>query len=157
MLPPKGAKLKKILLICGGIIAAIVVITLIVVFTLPKDDKPPTESNTLTLEDILQGNFSARRFNGSWVSGTEILYRDPEGNVILFNVTTGNRTIVLSTEIEELAQGVKFDLSADKKYLLIAREYQKIYRHSFAALYDILEIDTGVRHRITVNGEQVSL
>lgn len=83
-----------------------------------------------------------------------MMYRDEEGDNIIFNVETKKRRVVLGVDNEQIAEGAKFDLSADGKFMLVAREFQKIFRHSFAAFYDIVNLETKQVLHITVDGKQ---
>lgn len=78
----------------------------------------------LTLEDVLEGKLAARRFNGSWLSANEILYRDEFETSMVYNVESGNSSVLLSKEI--LSGGLRIGVSADGKYLLIAHGVEKV-------------------------------
>lgn len=106
------------------------------------------------MEDVLHGHLTAKRFNASWISDKEMMYRDEEGDNIIFNVETKKRRVVLGVDNEQIAEGAKFDLSADGKFMLVGREFQKIFRHSFAAFYDIVNLETKQVLHITVDGKQ---
>jgi hypothetical protein len=40
------------------------------------------------LDEVLAGAFSARTFNGSWISDTEILFRDSSGHLVVSDFST---------------------------------------------------------------------
>ncbi|XP_055621793.1 venom dipeptidyl peptidase 4 isoform X4 [Toxorhynchites rutilus septentrionalis] len=62
------------------------------------------------------------------------------GAVLAYDPQTNETKTLLGLDHEELLQGFKFDLSADERYLLVARGYSKIFRHSFLAVYDIVDL-----------------
>ena len=90
-----------------------------------------------------------------------LVYRDVEGNLLQANITSGKTSTILDTSNEDLAEGFKFELSADNRYLLVGKRMQKvekynkylnlcsfnsyyflqIFRHSFLALYDIVDLE----------------
>uniref|UniRef100_U5EWK1 Venom dipeptidyl peptidase 4 n=1 Tax=Corethrella appendiculata TaxID=1370023 RepID=U5EWK1_9DIPT len=154
----KKSNFKKYLLF--GVIAAVIValvVTAIILVTKKEDSpdaQPSTDESLINLEDILFGRLQAKRFNGTWISDTQIIYRDLEGGVILYDAAKNQKHSILGIENVELAEGFKFDLSSDQRYLLVAREYRKIFRHSFLARYDIVDLQDGNKiYPITINGD----
>ncbi|XP_059608400.1 venom dipeptidyl peptidase 4 isoform X2 [Phlebotomus argentipes] len=148
---------KKIAIIAAIVVVILVAIIVPVVLLTGKDDEESGSKTPLELEDVLTGRLSARRFNGSWISDRHVLFRDVSGDVILFDAEANSRRVLVSTLNAKLAEGVKFDLSPDQKYLLVATQHKKIFRHSFLALYDIVDLATGVISPVTVNGQQVNI
>lgn len=138
-----------------------VVITLVVVFT--GDDSSDNGDNSpivsggdpITLEDFLTGKLSARGFNGAWSPSGKVISRDDVGRVLAYDPATNETKTLLDEQHEDLLQGFKFDLSADERYLLVARGYSKIFRHSFLAVYDIVDLQNNRVIPINVNGERV--
>jgi hypothetical protein len=49
-----------------------------------------TSDRSVTLKDITQNKFHAKRFNGSWISDHEILFPDSKGGISLMNAVDGN-------------------------------------------------------------------
>lgn len=134
---------KKIGIIGGVALVIVIIIVTVVLVTGGNDDdddnnggNPISPENQLTLDDILTGRFSAKRFNGTWISDKEILYRDASGtNVIGYNVETGVERVLLNNDVQELSEGFQFDVSADGKFLLVAREHQKVRLPNFVIVY----------------------
>ncbi|XP_055708807.1 venom dipeptidyl peptidase 4 isoform X3 [Phlebotomus papatasi] len=149
---------KKIAII--GVVVVVILVAIIVpvvLLTGKSEDPPPGNKTPIELEDVLTGRLSARRFNGSWISDQHVLFRDISGDVVLYDATQKSRRVLVSTQNEKLAEGVKFDLSPDHNYLLVATQHKKIFRHSFLALYDIVELSSGAIYPVTVGGLQVPL
>lgn len=120
-----------------GIILSIVllIVLVIVVAVLLTNEGANAEGSTpgaqekqsgelLTLEDVLEGKLAARRFNGSWLSDNEIMYRDELETSMLYNIESGKSSVLLEKEI--LSEGLRVDVSADRKYLLIAHVVEKV-------------------------------
>ena len=118
-------------------------------------DRPPISTNGIKLEDILAGRLNSRRFNGTWTGDSDIFYKSPEGHLLKYDVNTKKSRIV--SKHEKLNSYLLHELSADGKYVLLAKIYIKLYRHSFLAQYDILNVDTGVITELRVNGNQEHL
>ncbi|EAT37053.1 AAEL010912-PA [Aedes aegypti] len=160
----KKRNTKKYLLIGGAVaIVLAVVITLVVVLTgddsSDNGDKSPIVSggDPITLEDFLTGKLSARGFNGAWSPSGKVISRDDVGRVLAYDPATNETKTLLDEKHEDLLQGFKFDLSADERYLLVARGYSKIFRHSFLAVYDIVDLQNNRVIPINVNGERRAL
>ncbi|XP_053689574.1 venom dipeptidyl peptidase 4 isoform X2 [Sabethes cyaneus] len=161
----KKRNTKKYLLIGGGVaIVLAVVITLIVVFTGGEDATDNGDSgpivqpgDPITLEDFLTGRLTARDFSGAWSPSGKIISRDEIGQVLSYDPATNVTSVLLDSTNEPLFEGFKFDLSADERYLLVARGYSKIFRHSFLAIYDIVDLQDKKVIPIHVNGERRAL
>lgn len=160
----KKRNTKKYLLIGGGVaIVLAVIITLIVVFTgedaTDNGNSSPVvqDGDPITLEDFLTGKLVARDFSGAWSAGGKIISRDEVGQVLSYDPVTNVTSVLLGSNNEELLQGFKFELSADERYLLVARGYSKIFRHSFLAVYDIVDLQDNKVIPINVNGERRAL
>lgn len=104
---------------------------------------------SFTLGEIVDNVYSAETWNGTWVSDTEYAYRNPEGSLALLSVVSGqSRTIVPASVMSSPARVFRFWLSADLNYVLLAMRPQRLFRHSFIAIYDIYNIETGERTKL---------
>ncbi|XP_018904753.1 venom dipeptidyl peptidase 4 isoform X2 [Bemisia tabaci] len=110
-------------------------------------DKGASPSRALPLSDITEGWFdrSSPVWNGTWVSDTEILMKDEHENLILHDVEAAKSTVVLENNPDKLlSTGIQYELSADKRYIMIATTYTRLYRYSFIARYQIYDIQKRV-------------
>ncbi|XP_011864447.1 PREDICTED: venom dipeptidyl peptidase 4 [Vollenhovia emeryi] len=134
------------LLACGIVI--IIVLALVIAAAILLTGSPDsTASRTngapgISLEEWLSGSLSPKSFNGTWISGDEILYRDEIGNLLIYNVSSAASKILLDFSNPDLLSSFDHQLSADRKYLLLALNYQKLYRHTYLAHYRIVNLDT---------------
>ncbi|KAE9544117.1 hypothetical protein AGLY_001806 [Aphis glycines] len=97
----------------------------------------------LEFHQLLSGTYEPNLFNGTWVQGDEILMKDDKGDIVLFNVKHLNTTVIAKYATKNVKNSFQYDLSADKQFLLLAYRYKKVFRHSFTAFYDIINIKTG--------------
>ncbi|XP_026687694.1 prolyl endopeptidase FAP-like [Diaphorina citri] len=79
--------------------------------------------------------------------------KDAFGNIVLFRADTLTQEIIgfNTTSYNGLtivADAFDYHLSADKKYLMIAHSYHKLYRYSFFASYVAINIETQELHPI---------
>lgn len=134
------------LLICG--IVTIVVLALVIAAAILLTGSPDSAASRtngapgISLEEWLSGSLSPKSFNGTWISGDEILYRDEIGNLMIYNVSSAASKILLDSNNPSLLSSFDHQLSADKKYLLLALNYQKLYRHTYLAHYRIVNLET---------------
>ncbi|XP_050526616.1 venom dipeptidyl peptidase 4-like isoform X2 [Daktulosphaira vitifoliae] len=122
----------------------------IVFFTTDIFNKPEAQTNLQTLDfnELMKGSYEPNHFNGTWISDSEILMKDANGHIVLFNVKTMNNLILASNSTPNVDKCFQFELSANKEYLLIAYRYRKVYRHSFTANYDLINVKTGVQQTL---------
>lgn len=125
----KGFNISKL----GIILAAVVFIVLIIVVSVLLTNEGTNESNyasskeaqngdLLSLEDIIDGRVNGHRFNGTILSANEFMFRDPNDRTKIYNIDTGKVQEILSKDHE----GIKEDLSPDRKYMLVAIDVHKV-------------------------------
>lgn len=100
---------------------------------------------SFTLSEIVNFVHRSEQWNGTWVSDTEYAYRNRDGALALFSVVSGQSTTLAPPQVLEQPRVFKYWLSPDLQYILMAVRPQKLFRHSFIALYDIYNIRTGQR------------
>ncbi|XP_065200255.1 venom dipeptidyl peptidase 4 isoform X2 [Planococcus citri] len=96
----------------------------------------------IDLHGIITGAYEPFRFNGTWISDDQILMANMRGHVVLFNVTDKSTKKILDDKSMIDSLSGRLELSADKRYLMIPFNSQKIYRHSYFAFYLIYDIET---------------
>ncbi|BES89054.1 dipeptidyl peptidase [Nesidiocoris tenuis] len=158
----KGSKKKTTLIVFLLVLAASVIVA---VMYMLKPDAPLRASapllsskKPLSLESVVRGEFSASHFNGSWISDSEFLYKTKSGDLVMFDAISNTTKVLLTTDFQLLALAFHFELSADKRYLLLLHNYQKLYRHSYLAAYHIVDLETKKDWPLTdPNGVQIPL
>ncbi|XP_075972694.1 venom dipeptidyl peptidase 4-like isoform X2 [Anticarsia gemmatalis] len=107
----------------------------------PITDPPPAP---LDLDEIIEGVFSPPSFNASWSSGNEVLFRNANGDLILYDVDTDTSTALISNTSQILQQSSRVTtLSPDGSQVVLAYDVQPVYRYSFLARYAAVDIITG--------------
>ncbi|KAM7358770.1 dipeptidyl peptidase 4 omega isoform 3-T6 [Cochliomyia hominivorax] len=157
--PEKLRRVRIILSVVGGVVLLALLGTALY-FIISNSDVPNNDANTsspavgINLEDVLTGKLAAKHFNGSWTTGNSIIYKVNNNfqnlqAIMEYNVVDKKKTrLMLDTE----RQYILYEKSADGKYLLLAKNYKKNFRHSFLADYDIYDIETGVIKPLTIQG-----
>ncbi|KAJ8970898.1 hypothetical protein NQ317_009050, partial [Molorchus minor] len=87
----------------------------------------------------------------------ELLYTDESGNLVHRNLESNSSTTLLESNDSILIAAFDFQLSADGLFLLVAYNYQKLYRHSFRAQYTIVELSSGLKSDLTSENQSVQL
>ncbi|XP_076368716.1 A-type potassium channel modulatory protein DPP6-like isoform X2 [Tachypleus tridentatus] len=128
-----GIALLVILIVCALIVTAVVLLT-------PGDEDSLINNERLKLAEVFDGSFSPRRFNGSWLTEKEFIFRDSNGALVLFNAESMNSSVLMSNITFRQYNAKKYLLSQDRKYVLLTYDITKIYRHSYTAKYKIFDL-----------------
>ncbi|GAB6021484.1 Inactive dipeptidyl peptidase 10 [Chamberlinius hualienensis] len=134
-----GIALIVIIFVCSLIVTAVVLLT-------PKNAGPRFKGERLILQDILDHQLSPSHYNATWISDSEFIYQSHDGSLVLFNANSTNASTFIFNEPFRKLNALKWEISADKKYLLLASDVQRvinIFRYSLLANYWICDITTG--------------
>nr|CAI5851533.1 unnamed protein product [Callosobruchus analis] len=112
---------RGILIAVLVIVAVLALIVTSVVLLTPPDDGPRVKGERFRLKDILDD---------------EIIYRDRWGGISIMHASN------LSLRLNP----ARYQLSPDQRYLLLAQNVQKLFRHSYLAQYSIYDIHTGIHN-----------
>ncbi|GFG28703.1 hypothetical protein Cfor_02278, partial [Coptotermes formosanus] len=132
-----------------GILIALLVIVIVlalivtsVVLLTPPDDGPRVKGHRFKLQDILGHEFTPLRFNGSWVSGDELVFRDQWGGISLLNAANLTTRSLMTNQTFKRFNPARFVMSPDHRFILLAHNIQKLFRHSYLAQYSVYDIAT---------------
>ncbi|XP_057672414.1 venom dipeptidyl peptidase 4 isoform X1 [Diorhabda carinulata] len=158
----KGRPKKRKWLVTGVIVLVAVGLVIAAIILLSKGDDAhhkgavAATAAALNLEDYLNGRFQARSFNATWTSNDELIY-SRKGDVLLLNLRDNTTKVLLPANDNLLTSAFDFRLSADGLYLLVALNYQKLYRHSYIAIYVIVDLNTGDKIELIPGGKPAQL
>ncbi|XP_072903513.1 dipeptidyl peptidase 4-like isoform X1 [Hemitrygon akajei] len=105
-----------------------------------RGDKENGQGRTFTLDDFTSGTYSYKSYPMIWISDNEYLHKSSDGNVVRYNVETGQTSDFLSYTIMEKVDASDYLVSADEKYVLLTSNYTKLWRHSFFAWYSVYDL-----------------
>nr|XP_023695700.1 dipeptidyl peptidase 4-like isoform X1 [Paramormyrops kingsleyae] len=97
---------------------------------------------TYTIEDYFNSSFNYKSYNMRWISDNEYLHKTSNGTVVRYNVETGAATSFLFKETFAKVEASDYLVSADTKFVCLASNYSKMWRHSFTASYSIFNTET---------------
>lgn len=120
-----------------------------------RTPQAPFTRDGFTLPEIVENEFAAERWNGSWVSDTEYVYRNRGGALAIFSVVNGRSDVIVPANVMEEPRVFQFWLSPDQNYVLLAIRPQKLFRHSFIAIYDVYDIRNAQRIKLTLSPAQL--
>ena len=49
----------------------------------------------LKLDDFVEQGYESRHYNGTWLSNTEILYKEQNGSICIYNIITKHKELLL--------------------------------------------------------------
>lgn len=100
------------------------------------------------LKEIVDFVYRSDRWNGTWVSDSEYAFRNGQGDLALFSVVSGQSSSIVPASVLDEPRVFRYWLSPDQQFVLLAYRPQKLFRHSFIALYDVYNIRTGERFKL---------
>uniref|UniRef100_A0A4W6DJC6 Dipeptidyl peptidase like 10 n=1 Tax=Lates calcarifer TaxID=8187 RepID=A0A4W6DJC6_LATCA len=126
--------LLVIVVVCSLITMSVVVLTPVEV--------PGSSKSRLTVTDLYKPEFSVHDPEATWISDSEVVYRNRDGHVIKFNFALNETEVILSNSTFVAFKVAKYSLSADLKYALFAYDVKQMYRYSYTASYIVYNIYT---------------
>ncbi|XP_065222980.1 inactive dipeptidyl peptidase 10-like isoform X2 [Planococcus citri] len=129
--------------ICIALLVIIAVLALILFFIVllsPPYEGPFNPGIKFTIDHVTGSEFKSSPFNGTWISETEFVFRDPNGGVSIFNARNNTAKILINNSTFRMSNGIDFMVSADLKYVLIIKDIKKIHTNTKKAKYRIQEV-----------------
>ncbi|XP_023712953.1 dipeptidyl peptidase 4 isoform X2 [Cryptotermes secundus] len=149
---PNQRNWRGILIALLVIVAVLGLIVFSIVLLSPPEEGPRVKGRKFTLDDVLGPHYRARRFNGTWVSEVELVYRDVEGGVTLFNAENLTTRILMTNSTFRQLNAVDFRVSSDLRYILLILDMKKVFRYSYEARYFIFEVQTSRKFELNLGG-----
>ncbi|XP_050087507.1 venom dipeptidyl peptidase 4 [Anopheles aquasalis] len=111
-----------------------------------------------TFDEIIPNRFGLRGFNGTWLTGEELMYRESStGNYVKFNVKSGTSSVLLSGDTVGQWAGASVQmLKPDFTKALIRYDVRTVFRHSSLSKYAIYDTVQGTTFHVA-NQEEVSI
>ena len=78
------------------ILSVIGMVALAVYIVTPEDPGPRLRGRRIQLRDVLSGRHKARYFNGTWLSGSKILYQDSLGGLTMTDFSDNTSKVFMS-------------------------------------------------------------
>ncbi|XP_015225884.1 PREDICTED: dipeptidyl peptidase 4-like [Cyprinodon variegatus] len=123
-----------------GVIGAAVVITLITILAVYYS-RPGAPKRPFTLQDYFNDTIRKKSYNLYWLSDTEYVHKERDGNVYLYSAETKNKSLYLSNSTFAKVDATDYWLSGDHKYIAFESNYTKKFRHSYSASYSFYDME----------------
>lgn len=108
-----------------------------------RNEASPRALEPFSFDDIFNSSLRPRGFSPRWVAGdgeTRFYYRDTQsGNVMLHDAADDSETILIR---QNQMVSTTYYVSSDLTHVLFAYNIQPLWRHSFGAKYQILNLQT---------------
>ncbi|XP_055384711.1 inactive dipeptidyl peptidase 10 [Condylostylus longicornis] len=143
----KGSQLEELVAISPerrnwrGIFIALLVIAAVfslIIFSIfllsPEDEATRVKGRRFVLSDITSQGLKWKSFNTSWISGSELVYRDADGGLSLLDLKTSETRILMTNTTFRQLNIELFLLSPDLNYVLLFGDTinSKFYIYEFA-------------------------
>ncbi|XP_037874079.1 inactive dipeptidyl peptidase 10 isoform X1 [Bombyx mori] len=152
---PNQRNWRGILIALLVIVAVLALIVTSVVLLTPPDEGPRVKGRRFRIQDLLNNELEPIRWNGTWISGDEFLYRDAWGGIsLMFAANQTSKTLMPNSTFRVL-EPATFTVSADRRFLLLAQNIRKLHRHSYIARYTVYDILTTEAYPLTPLPDEV--
>ncbi|XP_068184642.1 inactive dipeptidyl peptidase 10-like [Antennarius striatus] len=109
---------------------------------LSTDDDGRGSGSPLTLDDLFQRTFQIHDPEAKWVSATELVFRNWDGDILKFNTQRNETVVLMKNTTFETFKASTFAVSPDLNFVLLGYDVRQVYRHSFIASYLIYNLHT---------------
>ncbi|XP_028662234.2 dipeptidyl peptidase 4 [Erpetoichthys calabaricus] len=134
--------MKTALKVLLGLVAVAVIVVLIAVPVVVLKNRETVSGRTYTLEDYFNDSITYKGYRLRWISDTEYLLKNKDGNVMLYDVEKSTPEEFLSSNVFTDVNASDYIVSADRKFACLQRDYQKVWRHSYTASYSLYDLET---------------
>uniref|UniRef100_A0A3Q1GRR3 Inactive dipeptidyl peptidase 10-like n=1 Tax=Acanthochromis polyacanthus TaxID=80966 RepID=A0A3Q1GRR3_9TELE len=137
--PPRNWKGIGIAMV---VILAVMSLVILSVILLTPDESHLLLRSHLTMEDLEREEFKVHDPCVAWLNENEVALRTREGHVLSFSLTNNLTTTLLDNSSLDLTT-TKFQVSADKRFVLLAYNIRPVFSQSFTASYAIYNVANG--------------
>ncbi|XP_036447921.1 inactive dipeptidyl peptidase 10 [Colossoma macropomum] len=144
--------------ICIAMVVILGVLSLVSlsIILLTPDESHLLLHSCLTVEDLESKEFKVHDPCVNWLNENEVVLCTQEGHVLIHNFNTNLTTTLLDNSTMDL-KSMKFQVSADKKFILMAYNIRPVFSQSFTASYALYTVATGEVVDLTPTGVEVSV
>ncbi|XP_066527465.1 inactive dipeptidyl peptidase 10 [Hoplias malabaricus] len=137
--PPRNWKGIGIAMVV--ILGVLSLVSLSIVLLTPDESHLLLHSR-LTVEDLESEDFKVHDPCATWLNENEVVLCTREGHVLIHNFNTNLTTTLLDNSTMDL-KSMKFQVSADKRFILMAYNLRPVFSQSFTASYALYTVASG--------------
>lgn len=142
------------LLVIAGICS---LIALSIVMLSPKVSEGKGNRVPFELDEVINGSCQPRTFNGTWMNDDLLVFRDPDGAIVMYNVTKRATTVMVSSTTLRQYNVQSFSMSSSHQYVLLRLDTQIVSTYSYLAQYQIYNISNERTTSITSTNPSTAL
>ncbi|XP_065141451.1 inactive dipeptidyl peptidase 10 isoform X2 [Paramisgurnus dabryanus] len=151
--PPRNWKGIGIALV---VILAVMSLVTLSIFLLTPDESHLLRFSHLTMENLENEDFQVHDPCVTWLNENEVSLCTREGHVLIHNLSTNVTTTLLDNSTLDL-KSMKFQVSADKRFILMAYNIRHVFSQSFTASFAIYTVTSGEIVELTPPDEDTSV
>ncbi|XP_034733366.1 inactive dipeptidyl peptidase 10 isoform X2 [Etheostoma cragini] len=137
--PPRNWKGIGIAMV---VILAVMSLVILSVIVLTPDASKLLLRSHLTMEDLESEEFKVHDPHMAWLNENEVAFRTREGHVLSFNLNSNLTSTLVDNSSLDLTI-TKFQVSADKMFVLLAYNIRPVFSQSFTASYAFYNVANG--------------
>ncbi|KAM6925539.1 inactive dipeptidyl peptidase 10 [Xenentodon cancila] len=137
--PPRNWKGIGIAMV---VILAVMSLVILSVVILTPDESHLLLRSHVTMEDLESEEFKVYDPCVAWSNEKEVTLRTREGHVLMFSLANNLTTTLLDNTSLDLTS-TKFQVSTDKRFVLLAYNIRPVFSQSFTAFYAIYSVANG--------------
>ncbi|XP_016376417.1 inactive dipeptidyl peptidase 10-like [Sinocyclocheilus rhinocerous] len=151
--PPRNWKGIGIAMV---VILGVMSLVTLSIFLLTPDESHLLLLSRLTLENLESEDFRVHDPCATWLNENEVSLCTREGHVLIHSLSTNLTTTLLDNSTLDL-KSMRFQVSADKKFILMAYNIQHVFSQSFTASFAIFTVASGEITDLTPSEEDTSV
>ncbi|XP_051735659.1 inactive dipeptidyl peptidase 10 isoform X2 [Ctenopharyngodon idella] len=151
--PPRNWKGIGIAMV---VILGVMSLVTLSIFLLTPDESHLLLLSRLTLENLESEDFRVHDPCATWLNENEVSLCTQEGHVLIHNLSTNLTTTLLDNSTLDL-KSMKFQVSADKRFILMAYNIHHVFSQSFTASFAIYTVASGEIMDLTPSEEDTSV
>ncbi|KAF3697244.1 Inactive dipeptidyl peptidase 10 Dipeptidyl peptidase IV-related protein 3 [Channa argus] len=124
------------------VILAVMSLVILSVILLTPDESHLLLRSHVTMEDLESEDFKVHDPSVAWLNENEMALRTRDGHILMFSLNNNLTTALLDNSSLDLTT-TKFQVSADKRFVLLAYNIRRVFSQSFTASYAIYNVANG--------------
>ncbi|XP_067095583.1 inactive dipeptidyl peptidase 10 [Osmerus mordax] len=149
--PPRNWKGIGIAMV---VILSVMSLVILSVIILSPDESQLLLQSRLTMDDLESEKFKVHDPSVAWLNDNEVTVLTREGHVMSYSLDSNLTSTLLDNSSLDLTS-TKFQVSADKRFVMLSYNIRPVFSQSFTASYAIYTVATGDLTELNLGGRAV--